>query len=74
VISITHSLQQYKKFRYKSECFGRSPFLETGDYGQARMSIKKRISMLESDYKQERSGLRRQAIRDVINSLEFLMK
>jgi hypothetical protein len=69
-----HSLQQYKKFRYKAECFGKSPFLESGDYGKARMSLQGRIRLLESDYKNEKSGLRRQAIRDVINSLEFLMK
>ena len=69
-----HSLQQYKKFRYKSECFGKSPFLETGDFGKARMSIQGRIRLLESDYKKEKNHLRKQAIRDVINSLEFLMK
>ena len=69
-----NSVQQYKKFRFKSECFGRSPFLEHGDFGKANMSIRKRIALLESDYKTEKNHLRRQAIRDVINSLEFLIR
>lgn len=48
--------------------------MESGDYGKARESFKKRIKMLEEDYKSEKNGLRRQAIKDVIQSLEFLIK
>jgi hypothetical protein len=71
---VRNAIRKYRKFQYKTEYIGRDPLFKTDDYGTAKMSIASRISHLEAEYVKEKNPIRKSAIKDVINSLRFLIK
>jgi hypothetical protein len=71
---MANSIRKYRNFQIKSEYFGKPAFLETDDYGKAKCSISRKINILEQELKTEKNPVRKLAIRDVIQSLKFLIK